>query len=176
MISTLQQNGAVETMDKAQATEIHKHLLAIRDAINKTEAALFKLDREDREIFGDPMNKLWGALHGHALRSVYERYPELQPIPEGFDEIDTDLRWEDVVLPPSISEADLDAVILSKLKTRSLKVARVIGDVIRAFDERGLSIGEETVGVRIRWLADVDRIKGFGDLRKWRFSEVSLKD
>jgi hypothetical protein len=48
-------------MDKVQATEIHKHLLAIRDAINKTEETLSKLDREDREIFGDPMNKLWGA-------------------------------------------------------------------------------------------------------------------
>jgi hypothetical protein len=110
------------------------------------------------------------------LRSVYDRYPELQPIPEEFDHLNTDLRWEDVMLPPSISEADLDAVILSKLKPRSLKAARVIGDVMRAFEERGLSIGEETVGVRIRWLADVDRIKGFGDLRKWRFSEVSLKD
>jgi Protein of unknown function len=80
------------------------------------------------------------------------------------------------MLPPSISEADLDAVILSKLKPRSLKVARVIGDVIGAFEERGLSISSETVGVRIRWLADADRINGFGDLRKWRFSEVSLKD
>jgi hypothetical protein len=102
-------------MDKAQAIEIHKPLLAIRDAINKTEEAVFKLDREDRAIFSDPMNKLWGALHGHALRSIYERYPELQPIPEDFDHLNTDLRWEDVMLPPSISEADLDAVILSKL-------------------------------------------------------------
>jgi hypothetical protein len=163
-------------MDKAQATEIHKHLLAIRDAINKTEEALFKLDREDRAIFGDPMNKLWGALHAHALQAVYDHYPELRPIPKEFDHLNTDLRWEDVMLPPSVSEADLDAVILSKLKPHSLKVAKVIGDVMRAFDERGLSIGEETVGVRIRWLADADRIKGFGDLRKWRFSEVSLKD
>jgi Protein of unknown function len=110
------------------------------------------------------------------LRALYDRHPELQPIPEDFDQIDSDLRWEDVTLPPSISEADLDAVILSKLRPRSLKVARVIGDVIRAFDEQGSSIGEETVGVRIRWLADMDRIKGFGELRKWRFSEVSLKD
>jgi hypothetical protein len=166
----------METMDKAQATEIHKHLLAIGDAINKTEEALSKLDWEDREIFGDPMNKLWGALQAHALRAVYDQYPELRPIPEEFDHLNTDLRWEEVMLPPSISEADLDAVILSKLKPHSLKVARVIGDVMRAFDERGLSIGEETVGVRIRWLADADRINGFGDLRRWRFSEVSLKD
>ncbi len=162
-------------MDKAQAIEIHKHLLAIGDAINKTEEALSKLDSEDRAIFGDPMNKLWIALHAHALGSVYDSYPELRPIPEEFDHLNTELRWEEAMLPPSISEADLDAVILSKLKPHSLKVARIIGDVITAFDERGLSIGDETIGVRIRWLADVDRIKGFGDLRKWRFSEVSLK-
>ena len=166
----------METMDKAQATEIHNHLLAIRDAINKTEAALFKLDREDRAIFSDPMNKLWTALQAHALLAVYDQYPELQPIPKDFDHLDTELRWEDVTLPPSISEADLDAVILSKLKSHSLKVARVIGDVMRAFEERGLSISSETIAVRIRWLAEVDRIKGFGDLRQWRFSEVSLKD
>jgi hypothetical protein len=163
-------------MDKAQAIEIHKHLLAIGDAINKTEEALSKLDKEDRAIFDDPLINLWVVLRARAMRSVYDRYPELQPIPEDFDHINTDLRWEDVMLPPSISEADLDAVILSTLKPHSLKVAKVIGDVMRAFDERGLSIGEETVGVRIRWLADVDRIKGFGELRKWRFSEVSLKD
>ena len=160
----------------AQAIEIHKHLLAIGDAINKTEEALSKLDKEDRAIFDDPLINLWVVLRARAMRSVYDRYPELQPIPEDFDHINTDLRWEDVMLPPSISEADLDAVILSTLKPHSLKVAKVIGDVMRAFDERGLSIGEETVGVRIRWLADADRIKGFGDLRKWRFSEVSLKD
>jgi hypothetical protein len=176
MISRLQQEGRLKAMDKAQATEIHNHLLAIRDAINKTEAALFKLDREDREIFGDPMNKLWGALHAHALRAVYDQYPELRPIPNDFDHLDTELRWEDVTLPPSVSEADLDAVILSKLKPHSLKVARILIDVIRAFEERGLSISSETIGVRIGWLADADRIKGFGDLRQWRFSEVSLKD
>jgi hypothetical protein len=51
----------------------------------------------------------------------------------------------------------------------------VIGDVMEALHEQGFSIGEETVGVRIRWLADMDRINGFGDLRKWRYSEVALK-
>ena len=43
------------------------------------------------------------------------------------------------------------------------------------FRERGLSIGEEIVSARIRWLADVGRIEGFGDLRKWRYSEIALK-
>jgi hypothetical protein len=151
-------------------------LLAISDAINKTEEALSKLDKEDRAVFDEPLINLWVALHADALRSVYERYPELQPIPDDFDEISSDLQWKDITLPPSVSEADLDAVILSKLKPHSLKVAKVIGDVMRAFREQGQSIGEETVGVRIRRLADMGRISGFGDLRKWRFSEVCLND
>jgi len=95
----------------AQAIEIHKHLLAIGDAINKTEEALSKLDKEDRAIFDDPLINLWVVLRARAMRSVYDRYPELQPIPEDFDHINTDLRWEDVMLPPSISEADLDAAL-----------------------------------------------------------------
>lgn len=151
-------------------------MLAVSDAINKTEEALSKLDKEDRAVFDEPLINLWVALHADALRSVYERYPELQPIPDDFDEISSDLQWKDITLPPSVSEADLDAVILSKLKPHALKVAKVIGDVMSAFREQGLSIGEETVGVRIRRLADMGRINGFGDLRKWRFSEVCLND
>lgn len=81
-----------------------------------------------------------------------------------------DLRWKEVKLPPSVSEADLDAIIFSKLKPRPLKVARVLTDVWKVFEERGLSIDHDVVSARIRWLADVDRIESFGDVRKWRHS------
>ena len=80
-----------------------------------------------------------------------------------------------MTLPDAISAPDLDAVILSKLKPRSLKVAKIIGDVVEAFRERRLSIGEEIVSARIRWLADIGRIESIGDLRKWGFSEIALK-
>ena len=62
--------GRLETMDKAQAAEIHKHLFAIREAINKTEEASSKLNMEDRAIFDDPLTNLWAALHAQALRAV----------------------------------------------------------------------------------------------------------
>jgi hypothetical protein len=64
---------------------------------------------EDREVFSDPIVHLDMVLHNEALRVIYARYPELQPIPADFDEISSDLRWEEVTLPPSVSEADLDA-------------------------------------------------------------------
>jgi hypothetical protein len=85
------------------------------------------------------------------------------------------LRWKEVTLPESISEQDLDAVIFSKLKPHALKVAKVIIDVGKVFEERGHSIDHDVISARIRWLDDVDRIKSFGDVRKWRHSEVALK-
>jgi hypothetical protein len=162
-------------MNKTQASKIHRRLLAVGKALSKVDEALSELGKEDRDMFTDPMVHLEVGLHAKAFMVIYARYPELRPIPADFDEISSELRWEDVTLPPSIWEADLDAAILSKLKPRSLKVAKVIGDVMTAFRERGLSIGEEIVGARIRWLADMDRIEGFGDLRNWRYSEVALK-
>jgi hypothetical protein len=94
---------------------------------------------------------------------------------DDFDEIDTNLRWEDATLPPSISEADLDAIILSKLRPRSLKVAKVISDVMNSFDEQEVSIDVQIIAARIQQLAETHQIESFGDVRKWRYSEVALK-
>jgi hypothetical protein len=163
-------------MDKAQASKIHRRLLAVNKALRKVDEAISELSTEDREVFSGPMAELWFRLHGKALRVIYTRYPELRPIPDDIDEIDSDLQWKDVTLPDAISAAELDAVILSQLKPRSLKVAKIIGDVITAFGERGLSIGGEIVSARIRWLADIGRIEGIGGLRKWRYSEIALKN
>jgi Protein of unknown function len=162
-------------MDKAQATKIHERLLAVNKALSKVENAISELSVEDRAVFSEPMAELWYRLRGKALRVIYTRYPELQPIPDDFDEISSDLQWKDVTLPDAISEADLDAAILSQLKPHSLKVARIIGDVMDVFRERRLSIGAEIVSARIRWLADIGRIESIGDLRKWRYSEIALK-
>jgi len=163
-------------MDKAQATKVHKRLLAVEKALSGVEKALRELNAEDRAVFSEPMAGLWYRLRGKALRAIYTRYPELEPIPDDIDEIDSDLQWKDVTLPKGISAAELDAVILSQLKPRSLKVTKIIGDVMTTFRERGLSIGEEIVSARIRWLADIGRIESFGDLRKWRYSEIALKN
>jgi len=162
-------------MNKAQATKIHRRLLSVNQALTKVDEAISELNKEDRAVFSEPMADLWGLLHGKALRVIYARYPELRPTPDDFDEISSDLQWKDVTLPNAISETDLDVVILSKLKSHSPKVAKIIGNVMTAFDERGLPIGEKIVGARIRWLADVGRIESFGDLRKWRYSEIALK-
>jgi hypothetical protein len=162
-------------MNKAQASKIHRRLLAVGKALSKVDEALSELSKEDREMFSDPMAYLYVGLRAKALRVIYSHYPELWPVPPDFDEISSDLQWEEVTLALSITKADLDATILSKLKPRSLKMAKVIGDVFKVYEERGLSINGNIIGARIRLLAETDRIEGFGDLGKWRYSEVALK-
>ncbi len=160
-------------MDKAKAVEFQKRLIAISAALN---AELRGLDPEDRATFVRPLAELVFDLHDEVLEPLYHRFPELRPIPEDFDEIDTNLRWEDVTLPPSISEADLDAMIISKLKPRSLKVAKVLGDVMTIGKERGRSINHQIRAARIERLAETDQIARFGAGRTWRYSALALND
>ena len=98
-----------------------------------------------------------------------------RPLREETD-IDSDLRWEDVTLPESVSEADLDAIIFSALTSRLQKTAMVIGKAMADCREHGLPVDAEIIGARIQALAEADRIESAGDLRKWRYSEVRLKD
>jgi hypothetical protein len=90
--------------------------------------------------------------------------------------IDSDLRWEDVTLPATVSETDLDAIIFSVLTSRLQKTAMVIAKAVNRCDERALPVTAEIVGARIRALVETDRIERAGDLRKWRYSEVQLKN
>ena len=160
---------------QAQAAEIQKHLLAIDDALRKASAAIFKLDKEDRQTFVEPLGDLGSCLHFRMLELVYAYYPELRPAGEA-PAIRSDLQWKDVTLPESVSEANLDAIIFSILTSRLQRTAMVVGKVMAHCREHGLPVDAEMLGARIRALAESDRIEGAGDLRKWRHSEVRLKN
>jgi hypothetical protein len=90
--------------------------------------------------------------------------------------IDSDLRWEDVTLPASVSEADLDTIIFSVLTSGLQKTAMVIAKATKRCGERALPVSAEIIGARIQALVEADRIGSTGDLRKWRYSEVRLQD
>ena len=85
------------------------------------------------------------------------------------------LRWEEVSLPASISEADLDQIIFAAMTSRLRKTAMVISKALKRCEELGFPINEEILGARLGALAEADRIDGAGDLRYWRHSEVRLK-
>jgi uncharacterized protein DUF3658 len=115
------------------------------------------------------------CLYFEMLELVYAQHPELRP-PAVPPTINSDLRWKDVTLPKSVSEADLDAIIFSILTSRRQKAAMVIGKAMRHCREHNLPVDDEVFGARIEALAESGRIQGFGDLRLWGHSEVKLKD
>lgn len=90
--------------------------------------------------------------------------------------ISSTLRWEDISLPASISEADFDRIIFSAMTSRLQKTAMIIVKTLERCKQLNLPIDADIIGARLAALANSDRIKGAGDLRKWRYSEVRLKD
>jgi hypothetical protein len=86
------------------------------------------------------------------------------------------LRWDDVSLPPSVSEADSDALIFPELAQNWRKVARVVAYVRQACEARSLPISVHEIAARVRALVEAETIEGVGNLSTWRHSEVRLKD
>ena len=73
-----------------------------------------------------------------------------------------------------ISDQELDELILSHAKNQWLKVARVIGDVLRVANS---NLGEgQKIESRIKMLVDSGRLESAGDVSNWRFSEIRLPD
>ena len=162
-------------MDRIQATEIAKHLRDAADAIDRASAVISALDQPDRRTLADPLGDIVSALHFQLLRTVYDRYPDLRPPSDEGLIFDLALRWEDVVLPASVSEADLDQLIYSTLKPDWRKTAKIIGDLFERCEALAWPIDLQTLGARILALAEDGNIESAGDLRKWRHSEVRLK-
>ena len=63
------------------------------------------------------------------------------------------------------------------MTSRLQKTAMVIFKILEQCEQLGrLPIDADIVGARLAALADSDRIESAGDQRKWRYSEVRLKD
>ena len=161
-------------MDRKQAAGIKKHMLKAADAITRATNIIAALDGKDREVLTAPLLEIIGALHFKLLREVYSRYPDLRPPEPDRSMIDTARRWEDIVLPGSVSETDLDSAIFSALSSRWQKTAVVLTKVLQRCKTLGLPVDLQVLGARIQALAEADRLEGEGDLRKWRYSELRL--
>jgi hypothetical protein len=165
----------IETMDKTQAKKIRRQLLALERARSKVSAAVFELDKEDQQPFIEPLGNIAYRLYFEMLEFVYTQHPKLRPPPVP-PTICSDLRWKDVKLPKSVSEANLEAIIFSMLTSRRQKAAMVIGKAVNHCREHNLPINDEIFGARIEELAELGRIEAFGDLRLWGHSELKLND
>ena len=161
-------------MDRDRAAEIQKHLLKASDALDRATEAMFKLDKDERKVFAEILFEVHDALHFGLLRALYSEHPELKP-PGERPHISSTLRWEEVSLPDSISEADIDTVIFEMLTPKLQKTAMVIGKAFERCKALLIPISNEMLGARIVALAKAGRIEGAGDLPMWRHSEVRLR-
>jgi hypothetical protein len=161
-------------MNKAQAAEIQKHMLRAANAIRRAEAAISILRKKDRALLIPPLAEIVGSQM-KLMHVIYVRYPKLRPPSTDRPTISSALRWDAVVLPDAVSEADLDAAIFSALRSQLRKTAMVVDTAWTRCQELLLPVSYEIIGARIEALAESDRIEGVGDLRKWRHSEVRLK-
>ena len=163
-------------MNEIKATELHGHLVDAIQALERAGGLIHSLDKGDQSALLTSIDKITSAIEVELLHeAVYARFPDLHSEFDEWSFLNTIRQWKDIVLPESVSEADIDAVIFSTLRTQWLKSARIIGDALKECERLQLPVSAEMLGVRIQVLDEADQIDSQGDLRKWRFSEVRLK-
>ncbi|WP_050424951.1 hypothetical protein [Bradyrhizobium tropiciagri] len=165
-------------MKREQADRINDHLLDAWEAIHKARMAVAGLAKAERVKFDNLLHEVVSDLQDKVLLQIWEQYPDLIP-PENDrtpPEICSELTWNDVNLPSSVGEGQLDEIILSLLRSQWQKVAVLLTNAGKRCEQLGLPISHEVIAARLRLLSDSDRIEGVGDLRIWGGSEVRLKD
>jgi hypothetical protein len=161
-------------MDREQAAKIRAHLLDAASAIRRANDVLFDFDKETRKKFAEYIGYIDSDIHSEMLPIIYDQFPDLKPIPEEIPEICSTLQWEDVRLPPSITEADVDCVIFSVLQPQWRKTAWIVHQAHDKSAELGWPMKDEVFAARLEVLAEAGRIDHQGYLRYWRHSEVRL--
>ena len=165
-------------MKREQAVQINDHLLNACAALDQARMAIADLGKAERVELGDWLHDIVLALEDEVLLPIYEQYPDLQPPKPDWEPptIISELTWDDVRLPPSVTEERFDEIIFSVMKPTWRKTAMMVGLVMDRCKELELPITYEMIAARLKVLADTDQIEGIGDLRMWRHSEVRLKD
>jgi hypothetical protein len=159
-------------MNRDEAAEILEYLLEAACELDEAKAAAAIL--EDRDKDAATLKEFIIKLNSELLLTIFDRFPDLIPFKE-FPEINSSLRWDQVQLPPSVSESQVDRILLSVIVPQWHKMARVIWDAVKRSEEQALGITDEVFAARVPVLVEADRLEGQGDLRKWRHSEVRLK-
>jgi hypothetical protein len=159
-------------MDEEQAAEIFDYLLQAARELDEARAAADQLADQDKDAAA--ISELVIKLNSELLQAMFKRFPGLLPFDE-FPAISSTLRWDQVRLPPSASEAQVDQIIFSVVASYWHKMARIIWDAVKRGQELALGVTDEMFAARIQVLVEVGRLESQGDVRKWRHSEVRLK-
>jgi Protein of unknown function len=159
-------------MDEDQTAEILDYLLTAARELDEARAAANILADHDKDAAS--VRDLVIKLNSELLQTIFQRFPDLLPFDE-FPAINSSLRWDQVRLPPSVSETQVDQIIFSVVAPSWHKMARIIWDAVKRGEGRGLGVTDEMFAARIQVLVEAGRLESQGDVRKWRHSEVRLK-
>jgi hypothetical protein len=159
-------------MNQDQAAEILEYLLEAAHELDEAKAAATVIADQDEDAAS--LRELIIKLNSELLQTIFDRFRDLIPFEE-FPEINSSLRWDQVRLPPSASESQVDQILLSVIVPQWHKMARIIWEAVKRGEELALGITDEMFAARVQVLVEADRLEGQGDLRKWRHSEVRLK-
>jgi Protein of unknown function len=160
-------------MDREQAAEIFEHLFEAARELDEARAAASALAAQDERAAS--LEAFIAKLNSKLIEALLDEHPGLKTFGE-FPTISSTVTWDQVQLPQAVTEVDIDTIVLSAMKPQWQKVARVVVQSSKRCEELGHSISDEVLAARIRALAESGRLEGAGDLRKWRHSEVRLKD
>ncbi len=140
--------------------------------------AIAGLAKAERIKLGDSLYDILDALEDELLQPIYDQYLDLEPPKsdrEAYEYI-CELTWDEVQLPPGVSEQQLDEIIFSVLKSTWRKTSMMATCGMERCEELGLPIDDKMIAARLKVLSDSDRIEGIGNLQSWFHSEVRLKD
>src|SRR6266571_1372993 len=151
-------------MTRDRAEEVQRHLLDANSAMDRARRAIAGLGKEDRVRFDGLLAEVMAALQSEVLATIYDQHTDLEPPVEEKEEpfINSELRWDQVRLPTSISEADIDAIIFSVMKPHWRKVAMVVVMALDRCRGLGLQVSDEALAARIQVLAESRRIEDVG--------------
>jgi hypothetical protein len=165
-------------MKREQAVRINKHLLDAYGAFDQARMAIAGLAKAERIELGDWLEEVVAALEDELLQPIYDQYPDLEPPKSDREpyEYICELTWDQVQLPPGVTEQQLDEIIFSVLKSTWRKTSMTATRGMERCEELGLPIDDKMIAARLKVLSDTDRIEGIGDIQSWFHSEVRLKD
>lgn len=165
-------------MKREQAVQINHHLLDACAALDRARMAIAGLAKAERINLEDSFYELIGALEDELLQPIYDQYPDLEPPKSDREpyEYICELIWDEVQLPPGVTEQQLDEIIFSVMKPTWRKTAAIATQAMDRCKELGLPIEDKMIAARLKVLSDSDRIEGIGNIQSWLHSEVRLKD
>ncbi|MGJ4953868.1 hypothetical protein [Bradyrhizobium sp. HKCCYLS20291] len=160
-------------MTREQAEAIQHHLLDASRALGRAASALVDVEDDESGALSAAMVDVSSRLYRDLLQPVYARFPDLA-VPMQVVGTVRHLRWEDVALPPSITESDLDGLIFSLLKPGWINLAVILVLASRRCEELSWPLNFAEIAARIQALVDAGRIEHEGDLQRLGAGDVRL--